>query len=119
MSKEIKCLRCGSDNLKPANFESTGKIYSRPKDARLISVFTTGILVEAILCLDCGHVDLLVDAHKVRAISRKSCTPILMLIWNFLTGIVTPSKPEKDESPGGTDSEEPAPAEKVPVGART
>jgi predicted nucleic-acid-binding Zn-ribbon protein len=119
MSKEIKCLRCGSDNLKPANFESTGKIYSRPKDARLVSVFTTGILVEAILCLDCGHIELLVDAHKARSISKESCTPILMLIWNFLTGIVTPSKPEKDESPGGTESEEPAPTEKVPAGART
>ncbi len=95
---EIKCLRCGSTNLKPANFESTGKIYSRPKDAKLVSVLTTGLLVNAIICLDCGHVDLVVNADKARAISKASCTPVLLLILNFLTGIFTPFKLKKEKT---------------------
>jgi len=90
ISEEMKCLRCGSANLKPANFESTGKIYSRPKEAKLVTVLTTGLVVDAILCLDCGHVDLVVDAAKATAISKKVCTPILVLIWNFLAGIFNP-----------------------------
>jgi ribosomal protein S27E len=94
---KIKCLRCGSTNLTPANFESTGKIYSRPKDAKLVTILTTGVLVDAILCLDCGHIDLVVNADKARAISKASCTPILMLLWNFLGGIFTPFKLAKDK----------------------
>lgn len=88
MSEKKKCLRCGSTYLKPADFESTGKIYSRPKDAKLVTVFTTGVVVGANLCLDCGHIELVVDPVKARAISKAPCKPILMLILNFLTGIL-------------------------------
>lgn len=98
MNEEMKCLRCGSTNLTPANFESTGKIYSRPKDAKLVSVLTTGVLVNAILCLDCGHIDLVVNADKAKALSKASCTPILMLILNFLGGVFTPFKLTKERN---------------------
>lgn len=98
MDKETKCLRCGSTNLTPAKFESTGKIYSRPKDAKLVAVLTTGVLVNAVLCLDCGHIDLVVNVEKAKAISKASCVPILMLILNFLGGVFTPFKLAKDRS---------------------
>ena len=98
MNEEMKCLRCGGTNLTPANFESTGKIYSRPKDAKLVTVLTTGVLVNAILCLDCGHIDLVVNAEKAKAISKASCTPILMLILNFLAGVFTPFKLTKESN---------------------
>ena len=75
MGKDKKCLRCGSKNLTPANFESTGKIYSRPKDAKLVSVFTTGVMVDALICLDCGHIDLAVNADKARAMRKPVCMP--------------------------------------------
>ena len=97
ISEGMKCLRCGSTNLTPANFESTGKVYSRPKDAKLVTVLTTGILINAVLCLDCGHVELVVDAEKARAISKASCTPVLMLMWEFITGVFTPLKLHKDK----------------------
>jgi len=97
MSEEIKCLRCGNTNLKAANLESTGKIYSRPKDAKAVTILTTGVLVNAVMCLDCGHVDLVVNADKARAISKASCTPILILIVDFLTGVFTPFKLTKDK----------------------
>ena len=93
---ETKCLRCGSDNLTPANFESTGKIYSRPKDAKLVSVLTTGVVVDANLCLDCGYVELHVDADRARAIKKEAeCTPILTVILNSIAGILAPLKPSK------------------------
>lgn len=75
MGKDKKCLRCGSRNLTPANFESTGKIYSRPKNAKLVTVLTKGVVVDAIICLDCGHVDLAVNVDKARAISKPVSMP--------------------------------------------
>lgn len=45
MSEEKKCLRCGGTNVKPGALQSTGKIYARPKNAKLETLFTTGALV--------------------------------------------------------------------------
>lgn len=69
MSEEMKCLRCGSSNLEPSELQSTGKIYSRPKNAKLVTVLTTGAPVSGLMCLDCGHVELVVDANKARSLA--------------------------------------------------
>ena len=70
MNEEKKCLRCGGTNLQPSDLQSTGKIYSRPKDAKLVTVLTTGVPVSALICLNCGHVELVVDAERVRSITK-------------------------------------------------
>lgn len=70
MNEEKKCLRCGGTNLQPSDLQSTGKIYSRPKDAKLVTVLTTGVPVNALICLDCGHVELVVDTERVRSITK-------------------------------------------------
>ena len=72
MSEVKKCLRCGSTNLKPGSFQSTGKVYFRPKGAKLLTIATSGVPVDAIGCFDCGHVELIIDPKKARAMSRKS-----------------------------------------------
>ena len=72
MSEERKCLRCGGTNLEDGEFQSTGKIYSRPKNAKLVTLLTTGVPVNTIMCYDCGHVELVVDADKVKSIARAS-----------------------------------------------
>ncbi len=71
MNEENKCLRCGGTNLKPSELQSTGKIYSRPKDAKLVTVLTTGVPVSALICLTCGHVELIVDTEKVKSITKQ------------------------------------------------
>ena len=70
MNVEKKCLRCGGTNLQPSDLQSTGKIYSRPKDAKLVTVLTTGVPVSALICLNCGHVELIVDTERVRSITK-------------------------------------------------
>jgi predicted nucleic-acid-binding Zn-ribbon protein len=70
MNEEKKCLRCGGTNLQPSELQSTGKIYSRPKDAKLVTVLTTGVPVSALICLNCGHLELIVDTERVRAITK-------------------------------------------------
>jgi predicted nucleic-acid-binding Zn-ribbon protein len=72
MNDEKKCLRCGSSNLSPSEIQSTGRIYSRPKDAKLVTVLTNGVPVSANICLDCGHVELVVNADKARSIAKVS-----------------------------------------------
>ncbi len=72
MSEEKTCLRCGGSNLEAGEFQSTGKIYSRPKHARLVTLLTTGVPVDTIICLDCGHVELIVDAEKAKSITKVS-----------------------------------------------
>jgi len=72
MSEEKKCLRCGGSNLEPSDLQSTGNIYSRPKNAKLVAVLTTGAVVSGLTCLDCGHIELLVDAEKVRSLKTKA-----------------------------------------------
>jgi predicted nucleic-acid-binding Zn-ribbon protein len=70
MNIEMKCIRCGGRNVRPSEVQSTGKIYSRPRQAKLMAVLTAGALVSGLTCLDCGHVELLVDADKARSMVR-------------------------------------------------
>ena len=70
MDKKMECLRCGGTNVMPSDLQSTGKIYSRPKDAKFVTVLTTGALVSALTCLDCGHVEMMVDTEKTKAITK-------------------------------------------------
>lgn len=70
MNMEKKCLKCGSTNVYPSELQSTGKIYSRPKESKFMTVFTTGVPVSALTCLDCGHVELLVDAQKTKSLLK-------------------------------------------------
>lgn len=72
MSEEKKCLRCGGTNLTPGELQSTGKIYARPKDAKLVTVLTTGAPLSTSICLDCGHVDLVINADKAKSIAKVS-----------------------------------------------
>ena len=72
MDEKKKCLRCGSVNTKPSNLQSTGKIYIRPKDAKLSAVLKTGVPVDAVVCLDCGHVELVIDPAKAKNLAKKS-----------------------------------------------
>jgi hypothetical protein len=71
MSDEKKCLRCGSVGLEGGQFQSTGKVYFRPKGASLTSIFTGGLPVDAVACLNCGHLELGIDAAKAKSLTKK------------------------------------------------
>jgi predicted nucleic-acid-binding Zn-ribbon protein len=78
MNEEKKCLRCGGTNLTDGDFQSTGKIYSRPKNAKMSTLFITGVLVDSIICIDCGYLELNVNPDKLKLITKiipKSCSP--------------------------------------------
>jgi len=72
MNEEKKCLRCGGTSLQAGNFQSTGKIYSRPENAKISAFLNTGVPVSSIMCFDCGHVELIVDPSKIKLITKAS-----------------------------------------------
>ena len=70
MNEEKKCLRCGGTNVKPGALQSTGKIYARPNNAKLETVFKTGVLVNVNICFECGHVEMVVLPEKLKLITK-------------------------------------------------
>ena len=70
MNNETKCLRCGGKNVMPSHVQSTGRIYTRPKEANFLGILKTGTHVNALTCLDCGHVELFVDVKKTKAMLK-------------------------------------------------
>jgi predicted nucleic-acid-binding Zn-ribbon protein len=72
MNEENNCLRCGSTNVKPGALESTGKIYARPKDAKLETLLKTGVLVNVNICFDCGHVEMVVVTNELKSVMPAS-----------------------------------------------
>ena len=72
MSEEKKCLRCGSTNLEDGEFQSTGKIYTRPRNANFVAMLKTGVPVDTIMCYDCGHVELVFNTEKAKSLVRTS-----------------------------------------------
>jgi DNA-directed RNA polymerase subunit RPC12/RpoP len=65
---QIKCPSCGSENLEPGRLESTGRVYFRPKNAKFLSLKSANIEVEANICTECGHIMLVGDEGKARAL---------------------------------------------------
>ena len=64
MNDEMKCLRCGESNLTLSDMQSTGKLYSRPKNSSLGLFLATGYPVNGLMCPDCGHLELIVEMKK-------------------------------------------------------
>ena len=72
MSDQKKCLRCGGTNVVPSELQSTGKMYARPKHAKLSTILTTGVLIRGDVCIDCGHLELTVDAAQIKSALKAS-----------------------------------------------
>jgi predicted nucleic-acid-binding Zn-ribbon protein len=60
-----QCTKCGNPNLVITELQSTGKLYARPMGSKPITIFTTGVPVNGITCLDCGHLELIVSPKKM------------------------------------------------------
>ncbi len=63
-----QCMRCGNPNLVPTELQSTGKVYARPMDSKPVAIFTSGVTVNGVTCLDCGHLELIVSPKKTMSL---------------------------------------------------
>ncbi len=67
-----QCIKCGNPNLVLTELQSTGKLYARPMGSKPITIFTTGVPVNGVTCLDCGHLELIVSPEKTRSLVNKA-----------------------------------------------
>lgn len=70
MSEEKKCLRCGSTNLEPGSIQSNGRVGFRPKKSKFLTIKSADIGVNANICIDCGHMELVGDTKKAKLLVK-------------------------------------------------
>ena len=69
MNEENKCLRCGGTDFAAGSIQSSGKVIFRVSKARFITSRTNTITVDAMLCMNCGHMDFIGDVKKARQLT--------------------------------------------------
>jgi DNA-directed RNA polymerase subunit RPC12/RpoP len=68
----MKCLRCGSEIL------ITGAVYSpirtsfRPQSSKFLTLETGDIQTKAVMCKNCGHIEIIGDAMKLRRLTAET-----------------------------------------------
>lgn len=70
--KEKKCLRCGGTNLEPGIVQSTGRVYFRPENTKLLTFQTSDVPVRVNICIDCGTLDFVGDVHKAQSLTGRA-----------------------------------------------
>ena len=71
MNEQMKCPSCNSTNVEPGSLHSTGALHFRPEHAKFMNLKTANTEVHAALCLDCGHVSLIADPERVKALTGR------------------------------------------------
>jgi hypothetical protein len=72
MTTNKTCLHCGSSSIERGRVQSTGRLYFRPANPRIMTVRTADIPVRASMCLDCGAIDLGGEVNKARKLSKQT-----------------------------------------------
>ena len=71
MTATKSCLRCGGSRLEDGRVQSTGLLYFRPSNPRIMTVHTADIPVLANMCLDCGAIEFGGEVKKARKLSKQ------------------------------------------------
>ncbi len=71
MTATKSCLRCGCSRLEPGRVQSTGLLYFRPANPRIMTVHTADIPVLSNMCLDCGAIEFGGEIKKARKLSKQ------------------------------------------------
>jgi len=67
----LKCSRCGGSNLEPGSIQSFGKILFRPDNIKFVTL-KAGLQVAVEVCLDCGNVQMMVEAQELARLTNRS-----------------------------------------------
>lgn len=70
-SKEVpmKCCRCGSEALVNGAVYSPIRTSFRPQGSKFLTLETGDIQTKAFMCKNCGHVEIIGDAMKLRRLT--------------------------------------------------
>jgi hypothetical protein len=62
-----RCLRCNGERMEPGSMESRGWLSFRPANSTFWTL-RPNVAIQAFLCLDCGHLELVGDVNRAEAL---------------------------------------------------
>jgi hypothetical protein len=65
----MKCLRCGSESLVDGAMYSPIRTAFRPQGAKFLTLETGDIQTKAVMCRNCGYVEIIGDIMKLRRLT--------------------------------------------------
>jgi len=74
----MKCEKCGSKGFEPGSIHNrTGGMgvnaIFRPQKSKLMTL-NPDVQIEAIMCMNCGHIELYGDIEKARNLVSQKCS---------------------------------------------
>jgi predicted nucleic-acid-binding Zn-ribbon protein len=69
METAMKCLRCGSEALVDGAIYSPIRTSFRPQGAKFLTLETGDVQTKAIMCKNCGYLEIIGDALKLRRLT--------------------------------------------------
>ena len=64
-----KCYRCGGEMLASGALFSAVRSSFRPQDSKFLTLETGDVMTKAMMCRDCGVIEIVGDVNKLRRLS--------------------------------------------------
>jgi hypothetical protein len=72
----MKCLRCGHETLIPGATYSPIRTSFRPQGSKFLTLETGDIQTKAVMCRNCGHLEIIGDVMKLRRLISEAANPV-------------------------------------------
>ncbi len=66
-----KCLRCGGETMAAGALYSPVRTSFRPQDSKFMTLQTGDVLTKAMMCRQCGHIEIIGDVNKLRRLTSE------------------------------------------------
>jgi ribosomal protein S27AE len=63
------CGRCGGEMSATGSLYSAVRLSFRPQDSKFMTLETGDVMTKAVMCGDCGLIEILGDVHKLRRLT--------------------------------------------------
>lgn len=69
------CGRCGGEMSADGAIYAAVRLSFRPQDAKFMTFETGDVLTKAVMCRDCGVIEIVGDVSKLRRLSSATASP--------------------------------------------
>ncbi|PYR61006.1 MAG: hypothetical protein DMF85_03415 [Acidobacteria bacterium] len=69
MEPTRKCGRCGGAMVAPGALYAAVRLSFRPQDSKFMTFETGDVMTKAMMCRDCGLVEIVGDVNKLRRLT--------------------------------------------------
>jgi hypothetical protein len=67
-----RCLRCCSESIVDGALYSPMRLSFRPDSSKFLTLETGDIMTKAVMCRDCGNIDITGDVNKLQRLTTHS-----------------------------------------------